>query len=249
MLSKNLEKFVRSLHQLKNRRRENLFFVEGHKMAADLLDEENGGIRHILALQEWVDKQNISNVLTQKITIVSEKSMQKISALKTATEVMIIAEKPDLVSEVKALENGIAAIFLEGIQNPGNMGTILRIADWFGIPQVIASLECVDFYNPKVIQASMSSIFRLQLSVMDLDSLAQKKGVAELWATDMNGESIKNIKKNKKPIILMIGNEGKGLSSKAKQLAEVVVTIPGDPKSKTESLNAAVACGIICSWF
>ena len=84
---------------------------------------------------------------------------------------------------------------------------------------------------------------------MDLDSLAQKKEDIQLWATDMNGKSIKKISRNRQPVILMIGNEGHGLSTEAKQMADEIVTIPNHPSSKTESLNAAVACGIICSWF
>lgn len=218
-------------------------------MTSDILQEAQIEIVHVLALQSWERKQNLNNELAKKITIVSEKSMKKISALKSSTEVMVIAKQPNLISEINALDSGLSAIYLEDIQNPGNMGTVLRIADWFGVPQVIASPGCVDFYNPKVIQASMSSIFRLQLSVMDLDSLAQKKEDIQLWATDMNGKSIKKISRNRQPVILMIGNEGHGLSTEAKQMADEIVTIPNHPSSKTESLNAAVACGIICSWF
>jgi len=250
MLSKNQEKYVKGLHQLKNRRQSTAFFFEGHKMAMDGLATSGLSIQHVFALDKWVDAyaKKLDASLTQKIISISEREMKKISALKTPTPILVVAKQPQLRSDISFEGEGLKAIYLEDIQNPGNMGTILRVADWFGIQQVIASPNSVDFFNPKVIQASMSSIFKSRMSVMDLDELAQNRGEAEILATAMKGTPIQDLDSQANAYALMIGNEGKGLSQKAFDLADKIITIPGDPSRKAESLNAAMATGIICGF-
>lgn len=245
MLSKSQEKFVKGLHQLKHRRQSSLFFFEGHKMAMDGFQEVDLEIYAVFAVDSWVAAyaKALGDSLAQKIVTISERDMKKISALKTPTPVLVVAKQPKMYSKVK-VATGLT-IYLDDIQNPGNMGTILRVADWFGVTQVIASPASVDFFNPKVIQASMSSIFRVKMSVMDLDSLAQNRGDARILASAMSGTPIQNVKKDDGAYVLMIGNEGKGLSPKAFGLSDEKVTIPGHPDRKTESLNAAMAAGIM----
>lgn len=248
MLSKNKEKFVKSLHRLKFRRLHDSFFVEGNKMALDALQQKKLQITHVFALQPWVDA-NVKVSKHSALTIISEREMKKISALKTPSPVLIVAKQMDFVRDFDFSSNGLAALYLDGIQDPGNMGTIIRIADWFGVKQLIASPQSVDFYNPKVIQSTMSSIFRVGLSVMSLDELAQKKGNTQWWATTMSGTPIQQMNRLNHPIILMIGNEGKGLSAQALDLCDTQITILGHPGRGAESLNAAVATGILCSYF
>ena len=250
MLSKSQEKYVKGLHQLKNRRQSGTFFYEGHKMAMDGFEESHLFIEYIFALESWVSAyaKKMEESLAQKIVIVSEREMKKISVLKTPTSILVVAKQPKMVDKIDAHAKGLRAIYLDGIQNPGNMGTILRVADWFGVPQVIASPNSVDFFNPKVIQASMSSVFKVQMSVMDLETLAQNRGDAKLLATAMNGIAIQKIDGQSDAFVLMIGHEGQGLSQKAFDLADMTVTIPGHSERKAESLNAAMATGIICGF-
>ena len=250
MLSKSQEKYVKGLHQLKNRRQSATFFFEGHKMAMDGFNEPDLLIESIFAFDDWVRTfaKDLDESLAQKIVIISEREMKKISALKTPTSILVVAKQPKIVEKIKMDSNGLKAIYLEDIQNPGNMGTILRVADWFGVHQVIASQNSVDFFNPKVIQASMSSIFKVGMSVMDLETLAQNKGEAKILATAMKGIPVQEIDNQSNAFILMIGHEGKGLSQKAFDIADLKVTIPGHPYRKAESLNAAMATGIICGF-
>ncbi|HHB78029.1 MAG TPA: RNA methyltransferase [Saprospiraceae bacterium] len=250
MLTKNQEKYVKGLHQLKNRRRTGAFFFEGHKMAMDGFGENRLEIESIFALESWVEAyaKDLTPSLAQKLIVISEREMKKISALKTPTPILVVAQQPAMSQTISQHSEGMAALYLEGIQNPGNMGTILRVADWFGVEQVIATSDSVDFFNPKVIQASMSSIFRVKMSVMDLDMLAQKKGAASVVATAMHGTPIQKMNKEAQPMIVMIGHEGKGLSPKAFAMSDTTVTIPGHPHKKAESLNAAMAAGIICAF-
>ena len=250
MLSKNQEKYVKGLHQLKNRRQSSAFFYEGHKMAMDGFNEPGLSILHIFALETWVDAyaKDLEDSLAQKIIIISEREMKKISALKTPSPILVVAKQPQMREDISMNSKGLVAIYLDDIQNPGNMGTILRVADWFGVGQVIASPNSVDFFNPKVIQASMSSIFKVKMSVMDLEMLAQNKGDAKILGTAMKGVPIQKVEHKKTALILMIGNEGKGLSQKAFDLADDVITISGHPDRTAESLNAAMAAGIICGF-
>jgi len=251
MLTKKQEKYVKSLHQLKGRRQASAFFFEGHKMAVEGLGESQLDVEQIYALDSWIEAngQDLGDSLAQKIVAVSEREMKKISALKTPTPVLVVAKQPEMEQSILSESKGLTAIYLEGIQNPGNMGTILRVGDWFGVDQVIASPESVDFFNPKVIQASMSSIFKVKLAVWDLDTLAQKKKNNQLWATAMEGTPVQRMDKTTHPVILMIGNEGTGLSPKAFELSDAIVSIPGHPGRKAESLNAAMATGIFCNSF
>jgi len=250
MLSKSQEKYVKGLHQLKNRRQSAAFFFEGHKMSMDGFAEANLTIQSVFALDSWVAAyaKELEVSLAQKIVTISEREMKKISALKTPTPVLVVAKQPAISPSILLEGEGLKAIYLEDIQNPGNMGTILRVADWFGITQVIASPNSVDFFNPKVIQASMSSIFKVRMSVMDLEELAQNRRDAKILATAMNGVVVQDVDSQGDALILMIGNEGKGLSQKAFDLADKLITIPGDPSRKAESLNAAMATGIICGF-
>ncbi|HEX3165574.1 MAG TPA: RNA methyltransferase [Chitinophagaceae bacterium] len=139
---------------------------------------------------------------------------------------------------------GEISLALDTIQDPGNMGTIIRVADWFGVKTMFCSADCVDVYNPKVVQASMGSISRVRVEYMDILSLLKENKDIRMYAAVLNGRDITEMEKVDEGIIV-IGNESKGVNEEILKLANVQITIPG--KGKAESLNAAVATGIILS--
>ena len=139
---------------------------------------------------------------------------------------------------------GNLSLVLDAIRDPGNMGTIIRLADWFGIKNIFCSMDCADIYNPKVVQATMGSITRVRVEYTDLQTLLQKNNDVRIYASVLNGRDITKMEKLNEGIIV-IGNESNGIRDEILKLANVQITIPG--KGKAESLNAAVATGIILS--
>jgi TrmH family RNA methyltransferase len=175
--------------------------------------------------------------LTQ-VLFASEKEMQRITCLKNHANILAVVEIP----EVKNLKMS-RAICLDKLQDPGNMGTIMRIADWFGITDIVASNDTVDVFNPKTIQASMGSIFRVQVHYVDLTEFL-KKSTLPIYAATMDGKPYHHIKFENNGLLL-IGNEGNGISP---EISEIITHSVGIPRiGKAESLNAAVACGILCA--
>jgi len=164
-LSLNKVKLLRSLNQKKFRQKYNFFIAEGPKICAEALSSKSVEIVEIFALSSWIEQQAIIAQKYQSIvTVVSEKELKKVSALKTPNLVVILAKIPDLTVNHSLINIG-AHIFCDGIQDPGNLGTIIRIADWFGISSIMLNEGCVDAYNPKTVQATMGSIFRVPIIV------------------------------------------------------------------------------------
>ena len=162
--------------------------------------------------------------------------------MSTPNQVLAIAKKIEWESE--AIIKGNISLALDEIQDPGNMGTIIRLADWFGLKNIFCTINCADAYNPKVVQASMGSITRVRIEYTDLHLLLEKNNELRIYATALNGRDITKIEKLNEGIII-IGNESKGISDEILALANARLTIPR--KGKAESLNAAVATGIILS--
>ncbi len=240
MLSKNQVKYIQSLSQKKCRDEEALFIAEGNKIVAEFLEEKKCVIRHIYAVKDWIE--NNRNSTRHEITEVTEEELKKISQLKTPNKVLLLAEKVKWTGEPQ-IKNGIS-LLLDTIQDPGNMGTIIRLADWFGIHQIFCSPDCVDVYNPKVVQATMGSIARVRVEPADLKILLEKNVEIQTYAAVLGGEDVSAYKKINQGIII-IGNESKGISDEILKLVKNRITIKG--KGKAESLNAAVATGIILS--
>ena len=240
MISKNQVKYIQSLGQKKRRDEEGLFIAEGPKIVAELLAEPGCHIKQIYALNNWIESNNL-NVLPEVIEI-TEEELEKISQLKTPNQVLLVAEKMKW-GEEETIKNTITLV-LDTIQDPGNMGTIIRLADWFGIKQIICSHECADIYNPKVVQSSMGSIARVRVNYADLKDWLKKNKDIPVYATAMDGNDISYMKKINEGIII-IGNESKGISVEILAETNTKITIKG--KGKAESLNAAVATGIILS--
>ena len=238
MITKNQVKYIQSLGQKKWRDAEQVFIAEGPKLVNELLMTENCRIVHVYALKEWIDSSKANIAITE----VSPDELQKISQLITPNQVLAIAKKIEWESE--PVIKGNISLAMDEIQDPGNMGTIIRLADWFGIKNIICSMDCADVYNPKVVQASMGSIARVRVEYTELSLWLKNNNEVSIYATTLNGRDITKMEKLIEGLIV-IGNESKGISEEIIKLSNVQITIPG--KGKAESLNAAVATGIILS--
>lgn len=243
MISKNQIKFIRSLELKKNRKRESLFVAEGPKVIEELLKLKTP--HTIIATKEWIDKNpKISNVIE-----VSERDLESASLLKTPQQVLALFAIETTVHDLN-IDNNKLYLALDGIQDPGNLGTIIRIADWFGIDTIYCSNETVDVYNPKVIQATMGSIARVKVIYTDLYNLISNlSDEMPVYGTFLDGSDIYKNELTPNGIIVM-GNEGKGITKELKSLITNKLLIPSFNIGDTaESLNVAIATAITCSEF
>ena len=232
MLTNNKIKQIRSLSLKKNRKAEGLFIAEGEKIVNELV---NSGfeIESIYATSEWEGRG---------ATIISEKELSRISFLKTPNKVLAVVNIPSNSLKV----SGETVLALDGISDPGNLGTIIRLADWFGVEHILCSENSVDYLNPKVVQSTMGSISRVKVHYVDLHSELKKHTDYTLYATVMDGSDFKDVEPSTKRI-LIFGNESNGVSDEVISLESKKVSIPRAKHSKAESLNIAVACGIFLS--
>lgn len=239
MLSNAQSKYIRSLTQQKYRKQYNVFLAEGDKIAKEWLMSSHA-VNMIIATQDWADAHRalIQQHPEAELCIVTDEELEKVSALQAAHKALLVVPVP--AQDRGAVGEGWC-IAVAQLQDPGNMGTIIRIADWFGISHVVASADSVDFYNPKVVQAAMGGHLRVQLITEELESfIGQSK--LPVFAATLGGDNIYTIDNPGKGIIL-IGNESKGLPAHLAAIATHKVTIPR--KGGAESLNAAVSAGII----
>ncbi len=238
MVSKNQIKLISSLQQKKFRFANQLFFAEGVKVIQELL-KSNFVLEHLYITESLFDAVN-----SDFKTLISESDLKKISALSTPNNCLAVFKIP---SVKPIIEQGLI-LALDDIRDPGNLGTILRLCDWFGISQVICSEQTVDIYNPKVVQATMGSIARLNVSYVDLNLFLQKTSLP-VFGTFIDGTNIYQETLPKEAIIVM-GNEANGISGSIEKIIKNRLTIPrfGDLQ-QTESLNVATATAIILSEF
>ncbi len=243
MLSASKIKLIQSLKLKKFRQKYNLFVAEGSKLYKTLIHQKRYRIRDIYATEKGLAMAGMTS-FTDGIQVIDERQMNKISFLKNSSDILCLIEIPDQ-SQVPAFKK---ALFLDGIQDPGNVGSIIRTADWFGIEAVFRSGDTADFYNPKVVQATMGSFANVGLYDGDLGRL--HAGVQDLCiiTADMHGEA-SEAAVFKEPACLVIGSEGAGLSANARDLADIQVAIPGHESRLAESLNASLAAGILCHSF
>ncbi|MCE3281893.1 MAG: methyltransferase [Chitinophagaceae bacterium] len=235
MLSKNEIKYIQSLYHKKTRDAEGVFVVEGPKIAAELLGS-GYRVRKIYATEKWAAPSDLD---TEVVRVTGEE-LQRLSGLQVAHEVLVVAEQEEAVR--LAFDNRFTLV-LDGIQDPGNFGTIIRIADWFGIKQVIAGEHTVELYNPKAIQSTMGSFVRVNVYYGSLVDIISGAGVP-VYGAVLNGKNVFEAGKIKEGI-LVIGNEGRGINDELRTLITEPLTIPR--YGGAESLNAAVATGIILS--
>jgi len=246
MLSKAKIKYINSLQQKKYRQKEQLFIVEGEKIIAEVLSQDVFKVHSIYATDIWLNKNmTFAAQYTGILTTISVAELKKISTLKTPNQVLVLLEIPKGNISSNNPDQSFNLV-LENIQDPGNMGTIIRIADWFGVENIFCSKGCVDCYNPKVIQATMGSFLRVPIQYTDLEVLFQKHTELPIYGAVLGGTNLQQ-SRLKTPSFLLIGNEGKGLSEATQQLITEGITIP--KFGGAESLNAAVATGILCAAF
>jgi len=238
MLSKNEIKDIQSLSQKKFRDELKLFIAEGPKIVEELTELIPHQIEKIYAVEEWIENRK-SSVQNIQLIEVSSAELDKLSQLQTPNQVLAIIKKNDS----KKPEASLFTLYLDTIQDPGNFGTIIRIADWFGIKTIVCSTGCVDLYNPKVIQSTMASIARVNVFYDENDEWLRGQ-TAPIFAATLEGKILYEHSKTKEGI-LIIGNESKGIRPEILQYATENVTIP--KRGEAESLNAAVATGIILS--
>lgn len=248
MISKNQIKYIHQLELKKFRKQEGLFIAEGHKVVGDLL---RAGFkpRQIFAVQDWItDNSSQLSVLDSQLSEVNLEELTRLSLLQHPQQVLALFPIPD-EQPIPSPKNALS-ILLDNVQDPGNLGTIIRIADWFGIDTIYCSLGTVDAWNPKVVQATMGSIARVHIKYVDpqllFDSLPDKFPV---YGTFLDGDNIYTQQLSQQGIIVM-GNEGNGISDAVRSRVTHKLLIPDFHKGDTaDSLNVAIATAITCSEF
>ncbi len=243
MLSKTIVKYIQSLAHKKLRDEHGVFIAEGPKVVAELLHSNKFPCKIICGLQSWMDDNAVllRNISAEDKIEINESELERISLLQTPNKVMAVFYKKE--NELTDLKNNFS-LMLDEIQDPGNMGTIIRTADWFGIKNIICSNECADCYNPKVVQASMGSLGRVNIIYTQLEEFIHENKGISIYAATVTGKHLSSFNKLKEGIIL-IGNESKGVKENLLRLAAEQITIP--KYGEAESLNAGVAAGIILS--
>lgn len=248
MISKAKIKYIRSLELKKNRTAEGVFVAEGPKVVGDLLATMCP--RLVAGTDEWIDK--ISDIIADaEIIRVSDEELRRISFLQTPQQVLAVFNIPQCCHDAIQNAGNKLALALDGVQNPGNLGTIIRIADWFGIENIYCSHDTADAYNPKVVQATMGSIARVNIIYTELsDMLSSLSDDVPVYGTLLDGNDIYASELTSNGIIVM-GNEGNGISEKVRKLINRRLLIPNFSTSadKAESLNVAIATAITCSEF
>lgn len=245
MLSKNQVKNITSLHSKKERDAERLFIVEGEKMTKELLASDFE-IEMLFAVEAWID-ENMDTLQSRGVEFqgIDEEDLKKISLLSTPNKVFVLAKQKRSEPDKSMFSEGFS-LYLDAIRDPGNLGTIIRLAHWFGVSQIICSPDTVEIYNPKVVQSTMGSIFHVKLAVAELTDIISDENIFPVFGALLEGENVYQ-KDNFTQGILVIGNESNGISSKNLKFISDKVKIPPASESHAESLNAAMATSVFLS--
>ena len=248
MLSTKKLKYLKSLHQRKFRQKYGNFIAEGVKTAHEVLFDKNVEIENIFAVREWLLENGTSlNMPDENVFEVSENELKKFSLLRMPNKVFLVLKQKNWNSPAGGPLSGLS-LYLDEIRDPGNMGTILRTADWFGVKWVFCSQQCVEVYNPKVIQASMGAFLRVKTKVETLENIKKNAPNLPIYGASLNGKSIYEIAIPTAAVIV-IGNESFGISKETEKKLTHRTKIPRHADGRAESLNAAVATGIVCAAF
>jgi len=246
MISKQKISLIRSLRLKKYIYETKLFVIEGEKLLIEVLNSQPELITEVFVLKEfftkWEPKLQHSNAI---VNVINARELGQVSNLSTPSGILVLCKIFEDKLDIEQLETSIS-LYLHEIRDPGNMGTLIRTADWFGIKNILCSPGCVDVYNAKVVQATMGSIFRINISNIELAVLIDLKTTIPLIATVMNGSNL--YEQNKFTMgIIMLGSESHGLPDYIINIADHKLSVPKAKNSNAESLNVAVAAGIICS--
>lgn len=246
MISKAKIKFIRSLEQKKHRKAEQMFIAEGPKTVGDIMNIASPCI--LVATQGWISENQDKIHKTTELYEVNDETLKKISLLQHPQQVIAVFAQNIHKNICQDISDNKLYIALDGVQDPGNLGTIIRIADWFGIEKIYCSHDTADVWNPKVVQATMGSIARVATEYVNLpEFLASLPEKFPVYGTMLDGNDICESKLQNYGIIVM-GNEGNGISSDVAQCLTHKLLIPNYPKERltADSLNVAIATAITC---
>lgn len=253
MISKGKIKYVHSLELKKKRDADEVFVAEGPKVVGDILRHYPTLLREVFATEEWVNVwRPYVSAASCIVNIVTTEELSKVSLLCHPQQVVAIFSK--VHADKRSGKHGAKdlVLALDGIQDPGNLGTIIRIADWFGIEDVVCSLDTADIYNPKVVQATMGSIARVRVHYEPicsfLDTLSPDVPV---YGTLLEGKNMYEEDFDKSSGVIVMGNEGKGISDAVRKRITHALRIPSYPANRetAESLNVAIAAAVVCAEF
>ena len=242
MIAKAEVKYIQSLAHKKFREEEGLFVVEGVKMVQELIDEKPLAIKKIFAIEAWIRQHASSLPPAINVQVLENFELTKVSTLQSPNDVLALVQIPQ--PPISGFVPKGITVVLDQVQDPGNLGTIIRSCDWFGIENIICSADTVDAYNPKVVQSAKGSLLRPNIYYTALEEFLSLMPDMPVYAAVLDGESIGQAV-FETTCLLLIGNESKGLSAAVRAYATKAITIPR--KGKAESLNAGVATAVILS--
>jgi RNA methyltransferase, TrmH family len=251
-LSKNNISLIKSLDIKKYRDKHNLFIAEGAKIVNEMLSS-NWPLAHIFASEKYAETIVLKYPnIEDKLIVCTDNEIKKISRLNSPPELIVLAYKQESKIDVKSLKSELC-IALDCIQDPGNLGTIIRLCNWFGINNIICSTNSADLYNPKVVQASMGGFIGVNLHYVDLPNFIKEyktETANPVYGTFMQGEDLRQISKAQQSLIVF-GNEGKGIGNEIEKLIDTKLTIPSTCNNTNcvESLNISTAASVIVSAF
>jgi len=247
MISKNKIKYIRSLELKKNRISERIFVAEGNKLVADMLPFYT--CKLLLAKPNWMATQG--DIPAEELLVADEDDIRKASFLKNPQDVLALFHYPEWNLE-EADPRKDLVLLLDGIQDPGNLGTIIRLADWFGIEHIVCSTDTADVFNPKTVQATMGALAHVKVHYTELAGYIRhwKGNSAPVYGTFLDGDNLYGRSLTKNGLLIM-GNEGNGVRPEIASLADERLYIPNYPQGRetAESLNVAIATAILCSEF
>lgn len=247
MLSKNKLKYIRSLERKKFRTQYRTFVAEGNKLVADLLPHFTCEL--LLAKPCWMATQG--DIPADELLVADEDDMNKASLQKSPQDVLAVFRQPDWTLD-QVDPAGELVLALDGIQDPGNLGTIIRLADWFGIRHIVCSPDTADVFNPKTVQATMGALARVKVHYTDLVAYLHRQAERHipLYGTFLDGENVYTKTLSSTSIVVM-GNEGNGIRKEIESLIDEKLYIPNYPPEEetSESLNVAMATAVICAEF
>lgn len=245
MLSKNQIKSLRALQRKKERLNTGFYVVEGKKIVQEIIDSTDDWVE-LYATKSWLD-QYPEYASLENVFEITDKYLAQVSSFKTPNEVMLLLKQKAEVDFLEVHSTDIV-LALDGIKDPGNMGTIIRLADWFGVGHILCTTDSVDQYNPKVVQSAMGSIRRVNLHYGDLVQMLTQLDSHKIYACDLNGSSIYDISFKEKSILIM-GSESHGISKEVRRIVDSTITIPSVSNTGIDSLNVASATAISLSLF
>lgn len=244
-LSKNRIKYIHSLELKKNRKEEGVFLAEGPKLVGDLLG--HFPCHFLAATSAWLKEH--TSVSADEIVEVSPDELSRASLLKTPQQVLAVFSQPEYNINIEVIRESLC-LALDDVQDPGNLGTIIRLADWFGIEHIFCSPNTVDVYNPKTVQATMGGIARVKVHYTPLPDLIRSLSDIPVYGTFLDGENMYGQSLSNRGLIVM-GNEGNGISNEVERLINRKLYIPNYPQERetSESLNVAIATAVVCAEF